>query len=108
MGFELSFLYSICAIECEVKGLSCDLNFTSNTFKCHHSSAVEWIWKILTILINIPIVLYAYTWYPENFKISGLEEALKYGDYASIGIFNTQLLDKILKLCLHHNFIILY
>ncbi|WKA07195.1 hypothetical protein VitviT2T_025051 [Vitis vinifera] len=85
MGFELSFLYSICAIECEVKGLSCDLNFTSNTFKCHHSSAVEWIWKILTILINIPIVLYAYTWYPENFKISGLEEALKYGDYASIG-----------------------
>ena len=41
MGFELSFLYSICAIECQVKGLSCDLNFTSNTFKCHHTSAVE-------------------------------------------------------------------
>ncbi|XP_059599316.1 PR5-like receptor kinase isoform X2 [Vitis vinifera] len=38
MGFELSFMYFICDRECEVKGLSCDTNFISNTFKCYNYS----------------------------------------------------------------------
>ncbi|KAJ9679348.1 hypothetical protein PVL29_021316 [Vitis rotundifolia] len=41
MGFELSFLYSFCNRECGVKGLSCEADITSNTFKCYQSGAAE-------------------------------------------------------------------
>ncbi|RVW74447.1 hypothetical protein CK203_054550 [Vitis vinifera] len=83
MGFELSFLYSICDIECEVKGLSCDPNFISNTFKCYNVSAVEYCWDfvclkpkwIQTLIINL-LHLIGYIVNPSNFTIEGLKQGL--------------------------------
>ncbi|XP_034711128.1 LEAF RUST 10 DISEASE-RESISTANCE LOCUS RECEPTOR-LIKE PROTEIN KINASE-like 2.4 isoform X2 [Vitis riparia] len=63
MGFQLSFLRTICTRECQVKGLSCDTNLISNTFKCYNASAVgcwdfvclkpKWIQTLIDSLLHL-------------------------------------------------------
>ncbi|XP_034711080.1 PR5-like receptor kinase [Vitis riparia] len=88
MGFELSFLYSICYMECSVKGLYCDPNLISNTFKCHNSSnssAVgcwycvcfkpKWIQTLINSLLDVTYYLVD----SSNFKRKALKRY--YWDY---------------------------
>ncbi|XP_034711081.1 rust resistance kinase Lr10-like [Vitis riparia] len=68
MGFQLSFLRTICTRECQVKGLSCATNLISTTFICYNASAVgcwdfvclkpKWIQTLIDSLLHLIAIIY--------------------------------------------------